>query len=183
MTSDCATKNQAADSHQAGFYLPKSAWRMFAPFAPVKGRKDKHFLKIRWQDGRITDSCVTWYGEKSRSEYRLTRFGRDFPFLVDEQVGNLLIIVPHSRDEFSAFVLDTDEDIEEVQSVLGVSLLHAWAIFEKGAAKAETESECVERKFLEFASPLKTFPPVEAFSQAARAALLECFKALPARRR
>ncbi|HXK62695.1 MAG TPA: EcoRII N-terminal effector-binding domain-containing protein, partial [Acidobacteriota bacterium] len=28
-------------SHQAGFYLPKSAWELYAPFGPVQGRNDK----------------------------------------------------------------------------------------------------------------------------------------------
>ena len=40
-------------SHQAGFYLPKSAWKMFAPFGPVKGRLDKSDEKLEL-DGKLT---------------------------------------------------------------------------------------------------------------------------------
>ena len=28
-------------SHQAGFYLPKSAWELYAPFGPEKGKLEK----------------------------------------------------------------------------------------------------------------------------------------------
>src|SRR5512142_1963088 len=68
-------------SHQCGFYLPKSVWRMYSPHPPERGRNDEHNVRILWQNGRVTDSRVKWYGVGTRSEYRLTRFGRDFPFL------------------------------------------------------------------------------------------------------
>src|SRR5579863_10059001 len=69
-------------SHQRGYYLPKSVWEMFTPNPPVRGRNDESEVKIDWQEGlRTTLSKVKWYGNKSRNEYRLTCFGRDFPFL------------------------------------------------------------------------------------------------------
>src|SRR5687767_14571093 len=73
-------------SHQAGFYLPKGAWKLYAPFGPVQGRNDKSNVRIIWQGGAYeTNSVVTWYGQgkagRQRSEYRLTSFGRGFPYL------------------------------------------------------------------------------------------------------
>ena len=52
---------------------------------PEKGVLAKHPVRVEWQDGRITKSVVTWYGKLTRSEYRLTRFGRDFPFLTPDE--------------------------------------------------------------------------------------------------
>ena len=77
-------------SHECGFYLPISVWQMYTPHAPVKGRNDKHPVSIVWQDGRRTDSVITWYGA-AKHEYRLTRFGKDFPFLNEDVVGDLLV--------------------------------------------------------------------------------------------
>src|SRR5690348_15409028 len=78
-------------SHQWGFYLPKGGWRSFTPYGPIKGRVDKHPVSVTWPDGRKTKSVVTWYGDKTRSEYRLTRFGRRFPWIAPEMVGRLLV--------------------------------------------------------------------------------------------
>jgi hypothetical protein len=99
-------------SHQCGFYMPIPVWQMYTPDPPKKGRNDKHRVSILWQDGRITKSKISWYGAK-KHEYRLTRFGRDFPFLNADMVGDLLVLIPKSINEFIAYVLDYDEDIEE----------------------------------------------------------------------
>lgn len=61
--------------------------------SPKKGRNDKHPVSILWQDGLITDSMITWYGA-AKHEYRLTRFGHDFPFLNADMVGDLLVLIP-----------------------------------------------------------------------------------------
>src|SRR5258708_3494614 len=64
--------------HQCGYYLPKVVWQMFTPQAPTKGVNYDHQVKVLWQDGRTTDSVVKWYGRGTRSEYRMTRFGKAF---------------------------------------------------------------------------------------------------------
>src|SRR5689334_6239834 len=80
--------------HQCGYYLPKPVWRMFTPHAPERGRNEETAVQVIWQDGRATDSRVKWYGRGTRSEYRLTRFGRDFPYLTADSVGDLLVLIP-----------------------------------------------------------------------------------------
>ena len=101
--------------HQCGFYLPISAWKMFTPHPPERGANKKHDVEITWQDGRTTESVVTWYG-KAKREYRLTRFGREFPFLNADAVGNLLVLIPKTLDTFQAYVFDLEEYIDEVQA-------------------------------------------------------------------
>ena len=98
--------------HQSGFYLPIRAWQLYTPHKPQKQVNLDTFVKIKWQDTITTDSRITWYGTGTRSEYRLTRFGRRFPFLQPDNVGNLLILIPKSLEEFSAYVLSREDDIE-----------------------------------------------------------------------
>jgi type II restriction enzyme len=161
--------------HQAGFYLPKSAWRMYSPQPPTKGINSKTFVKIEWQDGRITDSAVTWYGRGTRSEYRLTKFGPDFVFLSPDEVGSLLVVVPRSPDDFLAFVLDLDDDIDELQAALGVEIVDTWAVYKKGAAPpVETENECIRRKFRKFANAVSEFPSGLDFSRHTLTSLEAC---------
>jgi EcoRII C terminal/Restriction endonuclease EcoRII, N-terminal len=161
-------------SHQYGFYLPKSVWEMYTPNAPVKDTNSKHKVKIEWQDGRITNSVVTWYGQKTRSEYRLTRFGRDFPWLIADNVGDLLVLIPENIDKFFAYVFDLEEDITEIMAALGVQAFDNWAVYKNGAAAVEDENECLVREFNDFAASLTYFPPGDEFSRTTRAILDIC---------
>jgi hypothetical protein len=163
-------------SHECGFYLPISVWQMYTPHAPVKGRNDKHPVSIVWQDGRRTDSVITWYGA-AKHEYRLTRFGKDFPFLNEDVVGDLLVLIAQSRDEFLAYVLDFDEDIEEIQSALGVEAFESWGVYLHGAAQqVESEDDCIGRQIREFAATLTSFPAGDVFSEITRRILMACLK-------
>jgi hypothetical protein len=170
-------------SHQCGMYLPRRVWPLFAPFPPSAGRLDKHEVAIDWQHGeRSTDSVVTWYGQKSRREYRLTRFGRDFPYLRENRVGDLLVLVPTGPSSFAAFVFESADDIADVQASLGVEAIDGWGVFDPlGASDSEREDDCILRQFREFAEHLTAFPGGDAFSGAARDALVRCVHGFAAR--
>src|SRR5690348_7116666 len=92
-------------SHQAGFYMPKSAWKLYAPFGPERGTLRKSKVKIFWQGDRYTDSVVTYYGQKTRDEYRLTCFGKGFPYLHEDMVGDLLVLIPQDMHNWLAYVI------------------------------------------------------------------------------
>ena len=163
-------------SHQYGFYLPKSAWRTYTPYAPRKGRLDKHHVLITWPDDRTTDSVITWYGQRTRSEYRLTRFGEDFPYLVPEAVGNLLVLIPVRQAEFVAYILDSEDDIEEILAALGVEPFERWGIYQRDGKLEETENECIDHQFRHFARSLNTFPSGDEFSSRTLRVLENCVR-------
>jgi EcoRII C terminal/Restriction endonuclease EcoRII, N-terminal len=152
-------------SHQCGFYLPKSVWQIYTPHAPERGHNAEEAVEIVWQDGRVTDSRIKWYGTGTRAEYRLTRFGRGFPFLTADNVGDLLVLIPRDHHNFTAYVLDLDDDIAEIQGALGVEPFENWGVYQNGAPRIETEGDCIERNFREFAEPLTAFPPGKVFSE------------------
>ncbi len=164
-------------SHQAGFYLPKAAWKLFAPFGPQKGRLDKSKVRILWQADRYTDSVVTWYGQKTRDEYRLTCFGRGFPYLNDDTVGDMLVLIPLDMQNFLAYVIDIPDDVEDIQVALGVEAIGGWAIYE-AAKEPEPISEdgCIDQRFRQFAIDLSAFPAGDQFSSQTREALLACIR-------
>jgi hypothetical protein len=57
----------------------------------------------------------------TRNEYRLTRFGKGFPFLADDNVGDLLILCKTAPNYYEAFVLQKDEEIEDFFVSLNLS--------------------------------------------------------------
>lgn len=163
-------------SHQCGFYLPKAVWQMFTPYGPEKGTVCKHPVRIQWPDGLHTDSVVTWYGQGTRSEYRLTRFGRDCPWLAADTVGNLLMLVPRTREDFAAFVFDREEDIEEAGAALGVEPFQHWGVYRRGAPLFQDPDECIARQCQAISSGLESFPSGETMSALARQLLGSCVR-------
>lgn len=162
--------------HQCGYYLPKALWGVFTPQAPRKDVNHDHPVEVVWQqDGRVTHSMVKWYGKGTRSEYRMTRFGRDFPYLTDDCVGSLLVLIPERIDRFLIYVFDLEEDIEDVQVGLGVQVTDRWAYYDRDATvPPESEDDCIDRHFRTFSSALTDFPPTTSFAIEARQALLDC---------
>ncbi len=172
--------------HQYGYYIPKheDVWPLFTSHPPTKNTNDTHPITITWQNGRVTDSNMKWYGVGTRSEYRITGFGKDFPYISHHVVGNLLVLVPTEKQRaFNGYVLDVEEDFEEIGAQLGFSPASNWTLYIRGKERIETEDECVERHFREFAKDLKDFPTGEQFSERTwqlLEACLELFKKLPA---
>lgn len=109
-------------SHQSGWLINKGAWALFFDKAGVKGENKDVLIKIRWQDDFETESRAIYYGKETRNEYRLTRFGRGFPFLQEENVGDYIILMKMSPKFYHAYVLQTDEEIEDFTSAVNISV-------------------------------------------------------------
>lgn len=108
-------------AHQSGFYIPKNAFTLLFNEPGEKGANKERFVKIKWQNDFETTSRFIYYGVGTRNEYRITRFGRGFPFLNDENLGNLLIICHIDEDYYEAYILDTDDDFETFFTALNIS--------------------------------------------------------------
>lgn len=139
------------------------------------------------QVGRPTDSRIIWYG-KAKQEYRITRFGDDFPWLTADAVGSLFILIPVSLEEFRGYVLESEEDMEEFQAALGIELLggdrrKTWGVYEAGKEQPISEDECINRHFRSFTQALNDFPATKIFAEKVQQVLDECkssYKKLPA---
>ena len=103
----------ATGSHQAGFYIPKCASALLFDKPGQKGEFKEKVVKVKWQDDFTTESCMKYYGQKTRNEYRITRFGQGFPFLQDDNVGDLLILAKFTEEDYAGYVLSSDDDIDE----------------------------------------------------------------------
>jgi len=126
-------------AHQAGFYMPKSAWPLFFTEPGTRGSNKDTYISILWQDDFQTESRFIYYGNGTRNEYRLTRFGKDFPFLSDDRVGDLLVICQMIDNEYKAFVISGDDDIEEFYNAFGISSTETNKLIPKMETRSPTE--------------------------------------------
>jgi len=116
-----ANDTGATGGHQSGYHIHKSAWPLFFDSPGIKGENKDKFVTIKWQDDFETQSRFIYYGTGTRNEYRLTRFGKNFPYLQDENIGDLLIIIKVNDDFYNAYILQTDEDIDTFFVELNIS--------------------------------------------------------------
>ena len=97
--------------HQSGVLLSKKTCPMIFGELPSEHVAKRENIRITWQDDVKTDSTFTWY--ESKGELRLTRLGRGFPYLKPEETGALFVFSRLSDDEYSAYILVSDEEIED----------------------------------------------------------------------
>jgi hypothetical protein len=111
----------ATGGHQAGFHIHKNSWQLIFDKPGEKGGNKDKFITIKWQGDFETKSRFIYYGSGTRNEYRLTGFGKGFPYKHDENIGDLLVLCKKSSDYYEAFVLTTDEEIDEFFAALNIS--------------------------------------------------------------
>jgi len=148
-----ANDTGSTGAHQAGFHIHKNSWKLIFREPGIKGSNKDKYVTIKWQDTFETSSRFIYYGTGTRNEYRLTRFGKGFPFLSDENIGDLLIICKKSDEYYEAFVLNADEDIDDFFAELNISSTDTNGIIPNQFEKTSEENlfEC----FLKFLSSLK----------------------------
>ena len=106
--------------HQSGFLISRTAQSMIFTDEEIKKNPIlKRNVKVKWQDDFITDSTLTWY--ESKKELRLTRFGRGFKFISPEYTGALFILIRHTREDYAAFILNTEDNIQSFLDAFGLT--------------------------------------------------------------
>lgn len=169
-----ANDTGSTGGHQSGFHIHKQSWSLFFDEPGVKGENKDKFIQIKWQDDFYTDSRFIYYGIGTRNEYRLTRFGRGFPFLQDENIGDLLVICKIEPDFYEAFVLQSDEEIEEFFAALNISSIETNGNIQRQFQLAAEDK--LMQCFISFLTALKTeFPSTEALARNARQCYMRAY--------
>ena len=161
-------------SHQAGFYIPKCASELLFDKPGVKGENKEKFVQIKWQDDFTTDSRMIYYGKATRNEYRVTGFGRNFPFLQDDNVGDLLILAKFTEEDYAGYVLSSDGDIDEFFATFNLAPGETNQLIDiAGIAKP---NEIIAKLLQEFASRFNSFPDTRQMALGARDCFNEAFR-------
>lgn len=152
-------------SHQAGFYVPKCASPLLFDTPGVKGENKEKTVRIAWQDAFTTESRMKYYGQGTRNEYRITRFGRSFPFLQDDNVGDLLIITKQTEEDYQGYVLSADEDIDCFFAYFNLSSDESNTLLNKDAVSSGTK---IQQWMRDFISQHDAFPETKTMALGAQ---------------
>ena len=107
--------------HQDGIYIPKNAVSLMFDEPGMKGQNKEENNEIVWQNDFKTTACFKYYGQGTRNEYRITHFGRGFPFLQPEYTGALVVILKLKDTSYKAYVLNLEDDINAFLDHFGLS--------------------------------------------------------------
>jgi len=159
-----ANDTGATGGHQSGILVSKSAKDMlFSESLPVDNIL-KRVVKIKWQDDFVTESTFTYYS--SKNELRITKFGRSFPLLKPEQTGALFVLTRQATDDYSGYILETEEDIEEFLDTFGISATETNCVFGASGIKLNKKEESAIEEFVR--SLLVDFPETEVMAKTAQ---------------
>ena len=161
-----ANDTGSTGGHQCGFHISKEAWAMFLDSEPTKGANIDIPIRIRWQNDFDTDSRFKYYGVGTRNEYRITRFGRGFPFLDERNVGDLLVLTRFDQDYYEAFVLQTDDDIDEFFSYFNLSYDKTNQIID--ISQIEQPEQRMRALISSFVAKFDSFPETRIMAKGAR---------------
>lgn len=159
-----ANDSGATGGHQSGILISKSAKDMM--FTQALGNENilKRTVEIQWQNDLRTESSFTYYS--SKNELRITKFGRSFPFLNPEQTGALFVFTRQSADQYSAFFLETEDDIEQFLSAFGIGPTETNHMMDTSAVLPETQERIAIQEFIDTLTV--DFPLSDVMSAAAR---------------
>lgn len=153
-------------SHQAGFYVPKCASELLFDEPGRKGENKEKTVQIKWQDDFTTESCMKYYGQGTRNEYRITRFGRNFPFLQDDNVGDLLIIAKFTEEDYVGYVLSSDEDIDDFFATFNLPPDETNQLIDVSGIVLPDDK--IAQLLLEFVNRFNSFPETKTMATGAR---------------
>jgi len=160
-------------AHQCGYLISKSAWHLMFDVELDKSESIiKRPVQIKWQSDFQTDSMFTYYS--SKNECRLTRFGKGFPFLEDNNVGDLIILSKMEGDFYEGFVLSFDEDIEDFFAAFNLSSGQTNKLIDKDSICPPEEE--LKSYFLDFANMHNNFPSTGIMSTYARDSYINAFR-------
>ena len=154
----------ATGAHQTGILVSKTAREML--FAQDLSEESilKRTIEIKWQNDYQTESVFTYYS--SKNELRITKFGRNFPFLRPEQTGALFVLTKQEDQHYSAFFLDTEDEIDQFLSAFGLAATETNRLIDSSRILPETQEQIAIQEFIR--TLRVDFPLSDEMSAAAR---------------
>ena len=152
--------------HQAGIYIAKPSVPILFDEPGIKGENKEKWVKVKWQDDIETDTRFIYYGQGTRNEYRITNFGRGFPFLRPEYTGALFVFAKCSDEYYQAYILNSEDDIDQFLDAFGIGPTETNRLIDTAQVQTETREQLAIQEFI--SGLTVDFPLSEEMSAAAR---------------
>lgn len=152
--------------HQAGIYISKPSIQILFDEPGIRGQNKEKWVKVIWQDDFETNTRFIYYGQGTRNEYRITNFGRGFPFLRPEFTGALFVLIRINAENYKGYVLNTEDEINEFLGAFGLTPPETNRLIESKRIDASQREQTAIDEFIN--SLTVDFPSSDIMSAAAR---------------
>lgn len=115
-----ANDTDPKQSHQAGIYIPHNSSSILFDSPGVRGENKDRLVSVFWHfdEEYLSDEVrLIYYGRGTRNEYRITHT----PFFRPEYTGALFVLTQCNEDNYQAFILNTDDEINQFLDAFGIS--------------------------------------------------------------
>ena len=133
-----ANDTGATGGHQSGILINRTAWPLLFNESDRNEHIAKRNVTVLWQDDWETISTFTYY--QSKGELRLTKFGRDFPYLDPSMTGALFVLARKASDYYVAFILDGDELVDGFLASFGMGPQDTGRLIDARGVKRNNQS-------------------------------------------
>lgn len=168
-------------AHQAGIYIAKQACRILFDQPGEKGINKEQWVTITWQGQEQTRSRFLYYGKATRDEYRITNFGRGFPFLRPVCTGALFLLIRIDDLNYKAYVFNSEDEINEIAARLNINIAQSSYLLGADAGHPDaSEAEASEEdeiKMLISSYAVDDFPDSRTMSLMAQDLVIHRIKA------
>lgn len=159
-----ANDSGATGGHQSGILISKSALDILFDSSALNEHISKREANITWQDDFYTRSVFTWYA--SKNELRITRLGRNFPYLRPEMTGSLFVLVKNGDEDYCGYILCAEDEINAFLDAFGMTPADTNRLINMKNANPQLREEIEIKRFI---SGLATdFPDSYEMSDSAR---------------
>lgn len=152
--------------HQAGIYISKPSIQILFDEPGIRGQNKEKWVKVIWQDDFETNTRFIYYGQGTRNEYRITNFGRGFPFLRPEFTGALFVLIRINAENYKGYVLNTEDEINEFLGAFDLTPPETNRLIESKRIDASQREQTAIDEFIN--SLTVDFPSSDIMSAAAR---------------
>lgn len=160
-------------ANQCGIYVAKNSSEILFSRPGVKGDNMDASASITWMDDPnfVTNSRFIYYGKKTRNEYRITRFGRGFPYIKPVYIGSLLILCKAMDGRYYGYVLDDEDDIDDFLANVAISSIETGGLL---FADDENNVDGVYDQIHAVIADFNDFPETAIMSEKAREIYNNC---------
>jgi hypothetical protein len=160
-----ANDTDPKQSHQAGIYIPHNSSSILFNSPGNKGENKDRIVSVFCHldnEYLYDDVRLIYYGRGTRNEYRITHT----PFFKPEYTGALFVLTQSDEDNYQAFILNTDDEINQFLDAFGISPYETNCLVNND--KLVSDNELIHKFIQEIDDRGEEFPDSKTMSAAAR---------------
>lgn len=141
-----ANDSGATGGHQSGILISKSALNIMFNDTVLNEHIAKREVNITWQNDFAATSCFTWYS--SKNELRITRLGRNFPYLRPDMTGALFVLVKNGHENYCGYMMETEDEINNFLDAFGMTPADTNRIIEQENINPQVHEDIAIKNFI-----------------------------------